>query len=63
MVTEDVGYRPQRTTQQSSTAQRRKQLENGKKKQEKDNHEVSDNSGSMRTLQHCEITQSRLNQR
>ena len=35
MVTEDVGYRPQRTTQQSSTAQRRKQLENGKKSKRK----------------------------
>ena len=37
MATEDVGYRPQRTTQQSSTAQRRKQLENGERTQEKHN--------------------------
>ena len=36
MVSE-VGYRPQRTTQQSSTAQRRKQLENGERTQEKHN--------------------------
>ena len=37
MVSEDVGYRPQRTTQQSNTAQRGKQLENGERTQEKHN--------------------------